>query len=521
MFRIMGCMRDLSGVLGTVCLVFTFVLISCKGESGLTPAELVIPRNVWIQINDGADATRDTVLRVVMGGENVDRMQLSSDSSLCGAPWELFVTERYFNAPRVEGSFTIYARFASSGGGTTGVISDDITLDFTAVIRDFEVSAPGDTVSPGDRVVFTMETGEAGDADVSFGDVTHSYPLHPLDAGRFRRELVVPRGVPEHRAVAVGRFIDAVGNRADSAVFRRAFTILGPHLRPRICGRLTLRNARMSDIWCFRGFCFVSDWQRAVHIIDVSDPTDLKHIDLVSTSDWTQGLDGNGELLVAADSHSGLVVIGIVPPEEAAIIGRKPVGGMPKDVIIDDQIIYAATYNTGFRIFDLHDPRHLIELSRTPTTCNGVTICKNGDIVYVAGVGGMSIFDAKDPEQPEMLSELFFETEILSILYYEGYVFAATTRFGVLTIDVCDPENPRSVASHHHLCSASGLAESAPFLFVVRGDTLSIVNITLPEQLPVMFEVPGLTGGKSVFEDNGYLYVAGGAEFTVINLFQE
>ena len=502
-----------------VLIVMGALISSCNEGSGLTEFDESIPRNVWLKINNDSVATRDTVLRVNIGGENVSTMQISSDPNLENAIWQPFDTLSFIHAERVEGSFRVYGRFASAIGGTTGVLYDDIELDFTARILRLEAATACDTLEPGNRIEFIMETSELGSAKVSFGSFIVDYRLTWIEGGLFRRDLIIPNGIPDGVARLVGRFTDFVGNVAQPFEYNRVFVIRGARLNPQIVGYLNIPFAASSDVWYHRGFCFVSDWEHAVHVINVIQPDDPIYDHRIQTADWSNGLSGNDGLLVVADSHSGVAVIGMNPPQNAAIVGREPTPGMPKDVDVEDETAYVATYNTGLRILDLRNPRQLRELSRVRTSCNCVVICRYETTVYVGGVGGLAVIDVADPEEPELLAELRSDEEILSLVYYEGSIFAGTNRRGVLQIDVNDPTQPELVAEHTHLSPAYALAVSSPFMFVCRGNLLNVVNVTEPLSLPILAEVPDLACYSGLFVKDQYLYTAVGESFTVVDLF--
>lgn len=509
----------LLGIIVTFSTVI--VVISCNGEKTVDPFDPLVPQNVWIEINGDCASTNDTLLTVTTGAENAAFMQLGENADLAGVVWSPFDSLLIYPAPRREGCFTLYCRFASVAGGTTEVISDDIDLDFSATITSVEVFALNDTLFSGDQIEFNMITGENGVACVSFGDVITGYRLNWIGDGRFRRLLTLPDGILNQSVTAVGRFTDAVGNVADSLSGEQRFVLIGPAFNPRIISTLNISCFVLDDIWYSGGYCFISDWGRAIHIVDVTRAETPAYVDSIVTADWTQGMDGNDDLLIAADSHGGLVVIGTSPPQHAAVIGREPVGGLPKDVVIDGDYVYAATYTTGLRILDITDPSDIYEISRYPTAANCVTICKNDTLVYVGGIGGFSIVNVREPENPTFVGEFLYESELVSILYDEQRIFAATDRLGVLAIDVSDPGQPELIASHPRLHHASALTKKVPFLFVNRGDHVSVVNITDPHFLPEIDVITGLDAGLGIYATNRYLYVVGYTHLTVVEMFPQ
>ncbi len=500
-------------------LSLLMIVVSCDGDSHVDPHNPAVPWNTWIEINEGSAATNDTSLSVGIGAEGADFMQLGENADLVGVTWIPFDTLLSYQAPRREGSFALYCRFASVIGGTTDVISDDINLDFSAVINSVEVFAFNDTLYAGDQIEFTVNTGEPGNAKVSFGDVIVGYHLNWDGNESFRRLLMLPEGILNQRVSAVAKFTDVVGNVADSLIGEQSFVLSGPDFNPRIVSVTEIPSYSLVDIWYCGGYCFISDWDRAVHIIDVNHAERPVYYSSIRTADWTQGMDGNGEILVAADCHGGLVVIRVSPPELAEVIGREPLGGLPKDVVVNGDFAYVATYTTGLRIVDISDPTDPVEISRHPTIANCFTICKEDSLVFIGGIGGFSIINVRDPYIPRLVGEFLFETELMSIVSFEQCIYAATVRFGVLAVDVSDPSQPELIAAHAHLDDAYNLTKKFPFLFVNQGDHISVVNISNPSTLPLIRNIRDVRAVFGGFATDQYLYIIGSSHLTIVETF--
>jgi hypothetical protein len=79
-----------------------------------------------------ADVTSATTVGVLLGAANADFMQLSTDSTLTGAPWIPFAAVTSVTFSGADGVKTLYARFKKTTGVETDTVSDSYTLDRAA-----------------------------------------------------------------------------------------------------------------------------------------------------------------------------------------------------------------------------------------------------------------------------------------------------------------------------------------------------------------------------------------------------
>ncbi|MFH0765454.1 MAG: hypothetical protein V2A61_03435 [Calditrichota bacterium] len=503
--------------LATLGLVF----LSCDRKPNPVDSNPFAPRNIKIAIDGDSAATRDTCLRVSISGENVAFMQLGLDSLLLLPEWEDFDTLKVFNIPRLDGEYWVYGRFASSVGETTGKVRDGIRLDLTARINSLHISAGSDTLEPGSVIEFEMETGETGIAEVSLGSYITGYPLRSIREGLFRRELTIPHGIQENSVQVFGRFNDFLGNQAEPFHADRVFVILGPQLGPILVGRLTIPQASGSDIWYHQGYCFMSDLNRQVHVVDVRNPAQPTLHHVILTADWSQGLSGNGEILALADCRSGIKVISLNPPIFSDVIGHSPLPGLAKDLVIRDTWAYVAAHNEGLLIVDLSNPDRPHLASSLATFCFGESVCLNDTIAYVTGGGGLAVINVKDPFKPVLLAEFEIYDQPRATVFYEDKLYIATRLGRVAVVNVNNPWAPEFHPSFNQLDSVFALTAYPPFLIASRANTISFANITDPLNLPVFANLNHLHSPQGMFVRDRWLFIAGEEELTIVDLFPE
>jgi len=506
----------------TVIFVIGMISISCDDQTQPTPP-IFTPRNVRIEINEGAAATRDTILRVSITGEDIVLMQLSSEPVLREDAWIPYDSLYIIHAPHVEGTCTIYGWFESESGGRSETIQDDIRFDFTAQIISLDVQSEADTLRSGTWIEFTINTGEYGEAEVGLGNFIRAYPLDCIDDGIFYRLLVLPFVVPREDSVRIiGRFIDGVGNIADSVVFNRIFVLRGNQLNPRVISRIPVGREGNTDIFYHRGFCYITDFEK-FHIIDVRDPYSPVYKGIIRTVSGNHGLTLCGDYLLVTDSQTGLRIYDANLPDRPIFVGaERAIWGQALDVIANNNVAYVSCRFSGVHVVDLSEPDQPKIQTRVPIPCEGETICINDSIVYVAGVGGLALINITEPVDTVIISQVIsFNDAPNSIVYHDGNVFLASYEDGVYRVDVRNPFDPEFKAFYSHLEKAVGLAVSHPYLFVSRIEMISIVNISNLEELPIVAEIPEMRHSKELFVHERFVYVVENGRMSIIDISAE
>ena len=434
--------------------------------------------------------------------------------------WEDFQQFKVFNVPRIEGQLSIYGRFASAGGGTTAVLSGEIELDFSARITELKASAFSDTLRAGDVIGFTLETGEDGNAYVSFSEIHVDYPLSQVSEGLFQGSFTIPNGIREPKAVSIGNFTDAVGNVAQPDTADRTFYVTGPPLTPEIVGTLEIPGMLGFDVWHHSGYCFVSD-TNVVQSINVTAPELPRLARKIETGDWNGKIYGDRNRLFVPNK-TGMSILIIDPPQSAYKVGSLPITGRPRCVVIDDSYAYIGCLNNGLKIFDVGNHDNPEYFGGIRIEGYGERIIKNKDIVYLVGGRSGTILSVEDVDSPYTLSFFEYDGEAEEIAYFDGHLIIGTDWDGVWVFDVNDPENPVLVKHHENIVSVKSLQVVEPFLLVggMNGN-IRIVNVTDLEEMAEISRIEGVGEVTGMDYANGYLYAVERDVFHVITMFGE
>jgi len=466
------------------------------------------PMNVFIVLNEGDETTGDTLLEVSIRGYFLDYMKVSLDSLFREVEWQPFDTLTELSVPRRPGMVTVYAKFYSIGGDTSGVYRDRIMVDISAAITYIDVSAANDTLQPGDRITFQMGTGEYGEARVVLGDLASGLLLNPIGEGMFSRVFTVPDGFSGETINPVAQFVDRVGNRAADVRSEVRLIIKGQSFEPYLVSSLRIEGLAASEVWYKEGHVLISDANAKLHLVDVGWPQNPIWKSSYNVSGYGGGVSGNNQLLAVACGDGGVSIFSINPPSATSQVSHLILPSKAQDVQIVNDICYVACVYSGLYILDLREMRNPKILGHTEMQGYGENVLFHDDTVFVSGISGIAAIDVRDSYHPEVISELSIEGLPIGQVYWEGSLFVATARNGVVVVDVRDAKHMRIASEHPELNPSSTVAISPPYLFIGGNDHISIVNAAVPETLPLVGIVPGLWPTKGMYINYHLLYVS-------------
>ncbi len=499
-------------------LLLSVTLIACDADK---PSDHTknMPMNLTMKINHDSTATNDSNLRVYIDADNTHRMQIGLDAGLDDAEWEDYDTLKIVTVPPLEGLVFVYGRFATAGGGTTSVISDDIYLDLSAHIDTLIAWAGSEILVPGNVVEFTMVTTEDGDARVSFSSLDLNTVLSSSSVGRFKGSLTIPYGLREENVISTGYFTDEVGNQAEPVVAERRFSVRGPEFNPYVITRYPIDGVLGFDIWFSEGYVFICD-THSVQLVDVGIPTSPVWKRSISTGRWNGGMTGTSAFLYVP-YRFGMSIISIDPPHLASEVSSIRFGEFAYDVAVDNDFAYVACASCGLLIFDIQNSSDPILITRFLLDSGGELVCLDGSIVYLMSSGTGFAINVADPENPRVLSSFDISGNPNDLLVYRGYLYIATTNDGVIVVDIHDAYNPSVIARHPNYGSAYALGILPPFLFVGGNGFIKIANITEPDVLAEIAVLEDVGVIEGLFVSETFVYASGHSVLTIVELYHQ
>lgn len=216
--------------------------------------------------------------------------------------------------------------------------------------------------------------------------------------------------------------------------------------------------------------------------LDVSDPLApvvLGRFLIETSMAMSVAVEGNYAYVPAQRANvfanrGSLQIVDISDPSNLVGVGSVT-GRSFYDVHVEGTTIYAAALGGGLRIYDASDPTNPEELGFVTIPGGSVlSVAKDGDIVYVAAGGaGMHAIDVSDPTAPTIVGsfsvDLYPEISEFAtgITYANGYAFVSAQPLGLIIVDASDPSDPTEVS--HYLVTDDGNGQIRTV--VVDGDT--------------------------------------------------
>jgi len=188
-----------------------------------------MPSGFTVAINGGDRYTNSTAVSLSLSAPGgAGYILLASDSLFSGATWEPFVIQKPWTLTVGDGTKEVFLKVRDlDDNESCGHYRDDIILDTRASIADLTFSPVDSLLSPGDRIHFSMDTGEEeGQASLNIGTAVWDKKLyddgtHGDDAsgdGVYQLDYTIPSGLDVIDAAVSGQFTDRAGNQAEEFV---------------------------------------------------------------------------------------------------------------------------------------------------------------------------------------------------------------------------------------------------------------------------------------------------------------
>lgn len=113
------------------------------GGGGVPTPTVITPTNASISIKAGAAETNAAEVTLTLSATNATEMMVSNQSNFAGISWESYKTSKTWTLGTGLGKKTVYAKFKSSTGNESAVVSDDVMLLPAQAVAGITSSAGG------------------------------------------------------------------------------------------------------------------------------------------------------------------------------------------------------------------------------------------------------------------------------------------------------------------------------------------------------------------------------------------
>ena len=207
----------------------------------------------------------------------------------------------------------------------------------------------------------------------------------------------------------------------------------------------------------------MGDFLGTVHIVDISDPADMRKVAEVGTPGSAVDIKISGDLAVIGiqqeDLDLGLLLLDISDPANPVEVSRLEVegwGGVHNLFIDGDRLYLAHMYSPGLSIVDISDPAAPVisgswqHEGGFSNLVHDVFIRDNLAVISDYD-SGLVLLDLTDPDAPALLGEVPFPEGIHSAWAEGDYVYC-NQEFGgweqrLHVVDISDPRQPQAIHS--------------------------------------------------------------------------
>ncbi|OLS32763.1 MAG: Molybdate/tungstate transport system permease protein WtpB [Candidatus Heimdallarchaeota archaeon AB_125] len=197
-----------------------------------------------------------------------------------------------------------------------------------------------------------------------------------------------------------------------------------------------------------------------------------------------------------AERGDGIEILDVSQPNETTEIRQyfEEVSTF-EELVIKDDLLYAAAGTSGLVIFNISDVResfapmcHMYGIANTSVF---IAVEDNLAILDIDGKG-FAIIDVTDPTNPTILSNVTVATDVFDVYIDNDMVYVIGFTTGVVIYDISDPENPSQVA---HYTDDPGIGTLQTQDIEIVGDLayitlgnngLGIFNITDPQNMTLV-----------------------------------
>ncbi|MBN8488177.1 MAG: hypothetical protein J0M20_10715, partial [Burkholderiales bacterium] len=231
-------------------------------------------------------------------------------------------------------------------------------------------------------------------------------------------------------------------------------------LAPKLVGRLetslsvgsiTVAGARA--YWT-SGFDHPTGFMGALHVGDVSDPTDPRLLGSLELPRAAMGVAVSGDFAYVAVESAGLIVVKITNPAMPVRWGAYNTSGSAYDVVLVGNLAYVADGESGLVIIDVTDPASPRRVGGLDGSGEVHQVAVSGHYAYLADRfwagtdmqpdGALRIVDVSDPANPRHVGRHRAQAGSVAVVGNMAYVSGDTMQ----VFDVSDPPNPKLLASH-------------------------------------------------------------------------
>ena len=204
---------------------------------------------------------------------------------------------------------------------------------------------------------------------------------------------------------------------------------------------VTLGGSRRGQI--VNNLLYVADWFSGLHIYDISNPGNIKHVSNYHTPGSSKGVLIHKGIAFVGDDDHGLQIIDVSDVKNPKLISELATTGLAYTMKLINNILYLADHRGGFHIIDVSDIKHPVRLGGIDTPGKAWAIDVYKGRAYVADdTTGLLVFDVTTPSKPRLVGQFNPGGFAEDIKVRNGFAYVAFFDKGLYILGLDSPDKP-------------------------------------------------------------------------------
>jgi hypothetical protein len=196
------------------------------------------------------------------------------------------------------------------------------------------------------------------------------------------------------------------------------------------------------------GIALVGCGSIGVHVVDVSDPIDLRLLATIDTPGLPTAVDIVGNVACIADGGEGIHLYDLANPVRPRWLSTFDTEGFAGGVRISGGMAYVADHERGLVVVDIRDPVHPVRAAVVPSVGYVFSCWVEGNRLYLIERDlGLQIWDVSQPALPVLLGGRSSPVPSYSVTVADGLAYVGVGDKGFRIVDVLDPRSPIDIGS--------------------------------------------------------------------------
>jgi len=247
---------------------------------------------------------------------------------------------------------------------------------------------------------------------------------------------------------------------------------------------------------------YVACLEGGLEIWDVATPTSPSRLGAFAAATRACAVVVSGGSAFVADRDSGLRIVNVTDPANPYQAARLETPVSAFDVAVQGSYAYIAD-SSSVRVVDVSTPSDPREVGHCDTIW-ATAIAASGQYAYVTGAG-LQVLNVADPARPYKMGFCPVPSWAVDVAVTGSYAYVSDHSYGLIVIDVSNPQSPTRVNSLLSLGRAT-VRVSGTHAYAIAFE-LAVLDITAPRSPAVLgtFVAPkSVYGGVAVSGNYAY-----------------